>query len=140
MATSDNVPMTVTDIIDSIGRGIDVAGVLVITVGILIAAALAIADARRGARDVYGATRRRVGRAILLGLELLVAADIIRTVAIEPTLESLAVLAAIVLVRTFLSFTLEVELDGRWPWQQKQPSSKPRPEPDAEPDAEPERE
>jgi uncharacterized membrane protein len=60
--------------------------------------------------------RQRLGRAILLGLELLVAADIIRTVAVTPTVESVAVLAGIVLVRTFLSFSLEVELTGRWPW------------------------
>jgi uncharacterized membrane protein len=66
---------------------------------------------------VYRRFRQNVGRAILLGLELLVAADIIRTVAISPTLQSVAVLSGIVLVRTFLSFSLEVELTGRWPWQ-----------------------
>ena len=58
-----------------------------------------------------------MGRSILLCLEFLVAADIINTVAIEPTLESLAVLAGIVIIRTFLSFSLEVEIEGRWPWQ-----------------------
>ena len=57
---------------------------------------------------------------ILLGLELLVAADIVRTVAVTPTLESVVVLAIIVLVRTFLSFSLEVELTGRWPWQRSE--------------------
>jgi uncharacterized membrane protein len=61
--------------------------------------------------------RTDLGRAILLGLEFLVAADIVHTVAIDPTLESLAVLAGIVLIRTFLSFSLEVEIEGRWPWQ-----------------------
>lgn len=61
--------------------------------------------------------RSDLGRSILLGLEFLVAADIINTVAIEPTLDNLAVLAGIVLIRTFLSFALEVELEGRWPWQ-----------------------
>ena len=66
---------------------------------------------------VYRRFRQEVGRAILLGLELLVAADIIRTVAISPTLESVAVLSGIVLVRTLLSFSLEVELTGMWPWQ-----------------------
>ena len=63
--------------------------------------------------------RSSLGRAILLGLEFLVAADIINTVAVQPTLESVAVLAAIVAVRTFLSFSLEVEIEGRWPWQRK---------------------
>jgi uncharacterized membrane protein len=64
-----------------------------------------------------------VGRAILLGLEFLVGGDIIRTVAVSPTFTSVGVLALIVLVRTFLSFSLEVELDGRWPWQGKGPVS-----------------
>ena len=67
----------------------------------------------------YTQLRQRVGRAILLGLEVLVGGDIIRTVAEEPTLQSVAVLGGIVLIRTFLSFTLEVELQGRWPWQKK---------------------
>ena len=61
--------------------------------------------------------RSALGRSILLGLEFLVAADIINTVAIEPTVSSLIVLAGIVLIRTFLSFSLEVEIDGKWPWQ-----------------------
>jgi uncharacterized membrane protein len=63
------------------------------------------------------AGRQRLGRGILFGLEFLVAADIIYTVAVDLTLNSVGVLAAIVLIRTFLSFTIELELDGRWPWQ-----------------------
>ncbi|MGI5860600.1 MAG: DUF1622 domain-containing protein [Myxococcales bacterium] len=65
----------------------------------------------------YDAFRRFLARAILLGLEFLVAADIIRTVAQEPTLPGVTVLALIILIRTFLAFTLEVEIEGRWPWQ-----------------------
>ena len=61
--------------------------------------------------------RSNLGRSILLGLEFLVAADIINTVAVEPTIQSLIVLAGIVLIRTFLSFSLEVEIEGRWPWR-----------------------
>lgn len=61
--------------------------------------------------------RSSLGRTILLGLEFLVAADIINTVAVEPTLVSVAVLAGIVVIRTFLSFSLETEIEGRWPWQ-----------------------
>lgn len=110
--------MSLTEIMDLVGRAIDALGAAVIVVGIVVALVLAARDGRRGTGEVYSATRRRMGRAILLGLEFLVAADIIRTVAIEPTLESLAVLGLIVLIRTFLSFTLEVELDGRWPWRQ----------------------
>jgi len=66
---------------------------------------------------VYRDTRQRLARGLLLGLELLVAADIIRTVALDPTLESVGVLAIIVGIRTFLSYTLEMDLTGRWPWQ-----------------------
>lgn len=65
----------------------------------------------------YHELRANLGRAILLGLEFLVAADIIGTVAIEPTFRSLGVLGIIVAIRTFLSFSLEVEISGRWPWQ-----------------------
>jgi hypothetical protein len=61
------------------------------------------------------------GRSILLGLEFLVAADIIRTVAAQPSLQNVAVLGLIVLIRTFLSFSLEVEIDGRWPWRRAVP-------------------
>lgn len=70
-----------------------------------------------GVDGLYPWYRRTLGRGILLGLELLVAADIIGTVAIEPTFTNVGILALIVVVRTFLSFTLELEISGRWPWQ-----------------------
>ena len=73
----------------------------------------------RSVTDIYPAMRQRLGRGILLGLEFLVAADIIHTVAVDLTFSTVGVLACIVLIRTFLSFTLELELTGRWPWQQK---------------------
>ena len=63
--------------------------------------------------------KRRLGRALLLGLEILVAADVIRTVALEPTLQSVSVLGLLVVIRTFLSWSLVVEIEGRWPWQPK---------------------
>lgn len=66
---------------------------------------------------VYRSYRQLLGRSILLGLELLVAADIIRSVAVTPTFEGVGVLGIIVLIRTFLSFSLELEITGRWPWQ-----------------------
>jgi len=72
-----------------------------------------------GAGTIFHETRNRLIRGILLGLEFLVAADIINTVAVELSLHSVAVLAIIVVIRTFLSFTLEVEMTGKWPWQQK---------------------
>ncbi len=69
--------------------------------------------------EIFQELRHSLGGGILLGLEFLIAADIIHTVAVEATFESVGVLAMIVLIRTFLSFTLEVELTGRWPWQSK---------------------
>lgn len=107
-----------TDVVETVGRGVDLAGVLVIAGGVLWITLITLPKLR-GTRvdDLYRGYRRGIGKAILLGLELLVAADIIRTVAVRPTLEGVAVLGLIVLVRTFLSFSLEVELYGRWPWQ-----------------------
>lgn len=72
---------------------------------------------------IFRRTRRALGRGILLGLEFLVAADIIHTVAVELTFKTVGVLSIIVLIRTFLSFTLNVELNGHWPWQEKENSS-----------------
>jgi len=107
--------------IETIGFAIDLVGVAVIVIGIAIAGGYFVIGvaAREPFQPTYRRLRQWVGRAILLGLELLVAGDIIRTVAIEPTFESVGVLAAIVLVRTFLSWSLEVELNGRWPWQRE---------------------
>lgn len=106
-------------IVETAGRVVDVAGVTVMVVGALIGSGIALSGLVRRQTGVYRSYRSFLGRSILLGLELLVAADIIRTVAITPTLESVAVLAGIVLVRTFLSFSLELEISGRWPWQKK---------------------
>jgi uncharacterized membrane protein len=107
------------EIIETVGKVIDAIGVAVIVLGALIAAVFTVTG-----RDVQGPTRyesfrRQLGRSILLGLEFLVAADIIRTVAVTPTAQGVAVLAGIVLIRTFLSFSLELEITGMWPWQKK---------------------
>jgi uncharacterized membrane protein len=72
---------------------------------------------RRHAEDVFRKYRLELGRTLQLSLEFLIAADIIETVAVETSLESLGVLGMLVLIRTFLSFALEVEMSGRWPWQ-----------------------
>ncbi|MFL6160626.1 MAG: DUF1622 domain-containing protein [Jatrophihabitantaceae bacterium] len=109
--------MAFHDVIETAGKVLDGAGATVTIIGILLAAAAAGRGALRGEPNNYQLTRRRIGRSILLGLELLVAGDIIRTVAITPTLTSIAVLAGIILIRTFLSFSLELEITGRWPWQ-----------------------
>jgi uncharacterized membrane protein len=109
--------MVYNDVIEKIGMTIDAAGVVVIVTGAAIAFVASVVRLSRRESDVYRRFRQQLGRAILLGLELLVAGDIIRTVAASPTLISIGVLGLIVLIRTFLSFSLEVELTGRWPWQ-----------------------
>ena len=113
--------MAFKETMETIGKGVDAVGVGVIVVGATLATAVFIAHwaRRREFHGTYRLYREGLGRAILLGLEFLVAADIIRTVAIEPTFQSVGVLAVIVLVRTFLSMSLELEIDGRWPWQRR---------------------
>lgn len=103
-----------------ITRGVEVVGIAIIVIGAIAALFTFVRQmpARNGRTKAVEGFRSSLGKSILLGLEFLVAADIISTVAMEPTLDSLAVLAGIVLIRTFLSFSLEVEIEGRWPWQQ----------------------
>lgn len=98
---------------------VEIVGVTVLLLGALLAALVCVRRLVAGAsfQDAYHALRADLGRAILLGLELLVIADIIGTVAIEPNLQNLGVLAVIVAIRTMLSFALELEVSGRWPWQ-----------------------
>lgn len=116
--------MNFFEVIETVGKVIDAAGVAVIALGALISAAGVIPRLKTG--QAYLAFRQQLGRSILLGLELLVAADIIRTVAVTPDARSVAVLAGIVLIRTFLSFSLELEITGYWPWQKnRQPQATP---------------
>jgi uncharacterized membrane protein len=111
--------MTFADTVETTGKILDGVGVAVVVIGVLVALVSFGLEVlgRTGVLEGYRTSRRRLGRAILLGLEVLVAADIIRTVAIAPTIQSVAVLGGIVLVRTFLSFSLEVELEGTLPWR-----------------------
>ncbi|MFM8808203.1 MAG: DUF1622 domain-containing protein, partial [Chthoniobacterales bacterium] len=104
-------------VMEQMGMFVDAAGVAVIVLGIIVATVRAFLTQPPPGLDHYMAYRQNLGRAILLGLELLVAGDIIKTVAVAPTLQNMAVLGAIVVIRTFLSFSLELEINGRWPWQ-----------------------
>lgn len=101
-----------------IGDGIDAFGVLLIIVGCVGATCVFIKNViATNVAAAYIPYRQNVGRAILLGLEFLVAGDIVRTVAVSPTLMNVAVLGGIIIIRTVLSITLQLEVDGRWPWQ-----------------------
>lgn len=101
-------------------RALEIAGVAVIVGGVLVAVAIFARDLLRPGdehRRAYDRFRANLGRGILLGLELLVGADIIATITAPLTVESVGLLAAIVLIRTFVSISLEMEIDGRWPWR-----------------------
>jgi uncharacterized membrane protein len=113
--------MEIRGAMEAVGLAVDAAGVGVIVVAIVLAGVAFARSASSGEPidTSYRGLRQSIGRGILLGLELLVAGDIIRTVAVAPNFTGVGVLALIVAIRTFLSFSLEVELTGRWPWGQR---------------------
>jgi uncharacterized membrane protein len=106
------------DWMDLVVKGFEVVGVVILAVGSVVALLGAGMTLARGDRPgAYAAARRNVGRAVLLGLEILIIADIVETITLDATVESALVLGIIVLVRTFLSFSLEIELEGTPPWR-----------------------
>jgi uncharacterized membrane protein len=105
------------DIMQLVGRSVDALGVLIIVIGAVVATGRFLANQRADFGSAYRSYRQGLGRAILLGLEFLIAGDIIRTVVVAPTLENVLILASIVVIRTFLSMALQLEVEGRWPWQ-----------------------
>lgn len=110
--------MDFKQVAEIVGTAFQALGIAVLVIGVLFAFALYLKAARRRETPTaYSDLRRDLGKAILVGLEMLVAADIIRSVAIDPTFATIGVLGLIVLIRTFLSWSLEVEVNGRWPWQ-----------------------
>jgi len=112
--------MSFEEFVEIVGKTIDAVGVIVIAGGIAYTTVAFLLRRRLADRpDPYRSYRQGIGRAILLGLEFLVAGDIIRTVAVDLTLQAVGTLGLLVLVRTFLSFALEVELEGRWPWEKR---------------------
>lgn len=110
-----------TTIAHDVAKAIELVGIAIIALGAVINLAMfarrAFDAGERG--EAMATLRSNFGRSILLGLEFLIAADIINTVAVTPTLQSVIVLGAIVIIRTFLSFSLELEIEGRWPWQRR---------------------
>jgi uncharacterized membrane protein len=109
--------MEMKNFIELAGSAAEIAGVVLILGGFVVAAVRYVMMRARTDSTPYRRLRQDIGRAILLGLEVLVAGDIIRTVAFTPNIDSVIVLAVIVAIRTFLSWSLALELEGRWPWQ-----------------------
>lgn len=106
------------EIIRAVSNLMDALGVAVVSIGMLWGLFLFIKElCTQNSSDAYKSFRFQIVRSLILGLEILVAGDVIRTVAISPTLMSVGVLGAIVLIRCFLSWSLTLEIDGRWPWQ-----------------------
>ncbi len=104
-------------IMDIVGTSVDGVGVLIVVGGALFATVRLAVRRTQGAGNYYVTYRQDVGRAILLGLEFLIAGDLIRTVVVAPTMQNVAVLGLIVLIRTFLSLSLQLEIEGKLPWQ-----------------------
>jgi uncharacterized membrane protein len=121
-------PEMVEQAVHAVALAVEIGGVVMLVLTAIVATALLFRDWRREGTfaAAYKAYRRNLGRGILLGLEFLVIADIIGTVAIEPTFRNLGVLGLIVLIRTFLSFSLEVEIEGKLPWKQSAQEGGPR--------------
>ena len=108
------------EVVEDVAKVVEAVGVSIMVIGglwALVAFLVASVDVE-ARRDAYRQARQRLGRVILLGLEVLIVGDIVRTIVVDPTIESVAVLGLIVVIRIVLSFSLEVEIDGAWPWNQ----------------------
>jgi uncharacterized membrane protein len=119
--SSPSFETTTSQWIHLVGVGIEIFGVSLIVAGIIWSSRYIIFGPASTSR--YDSYKISIGRSLLLGLEVLVAADIVKTIAIELTFASLGLLAGLVLVRTFLSWTLVLEIEGRWPWQRDSTSA-----------------
>src|SRR6478672_562306 len=112
------VDLHFAEVMEQLARGVEILSVAVLVIGLVWAAVLAIRVWRSsGGTQAYGSLRRSIGGVLLLGIEVLVAADLIRTVAVDPTVENVLVLGLIVVIRTVLSFSLEIEIEGMAPWR-----------------------
>ena len=113
----------ITQLVEKAASGIEILAVTIIVVAIVIATAVYLGKVftRKADIDTYRFYRHQVARSLLLGLEILVAGDVIRTVALEPTLRNVLMLGVLVLIRTFLGWSLVVEIEERWPWQPRRP-------------------
>ena len=111
--------MTFAEVMEHVAQAFEAIGAAVLLTGLFVAAGLAVRSLRRFGdwQEAYKVLRRSFGGVILLGLEILVAADLVRTVAVEPTMENVLILGVIVLIRTVLSFSLEIEIEGVAPWR-----------------------
>jgi len=106
-------------LMEIVGTAVDGVGVFIVAAGALVATARLLIHRAHNVGNYYSSFRQDIGRAILLGLEFLIAGDIIRTVVVAPTIQNVLVLGLIVLIRTFLSLSLQLEIEGRLPWRRE---------------------
>ncbi len=109
------------ELMEIIGTAVDGVGVFIVAAGALVATTRLLVRRAHNTGNYYSSYRQDIGRAILLGLEFLIAGDIIRTVVVAPTIQNVLVLGLIVLIRTFLSMSLQLEIEGRLPWRRDEP-------------------
>ena len=108
-------------LMEIVGTTVDGVGVFIVAAGAIVATARLLVRRTHNTGNYYSSYRQDIGRAILLGLEFLIAGDIIRTVVVAPTVQNVLVLGLIVLIRTFLSLSLQLEIEGRLPWRRDVP-------------------
>jgi uncharacterized membrane protein len=110
--------MSYEEVISDLVKGVEAVGAGIMVIGGLASLIVFLRDAADNVKKQrsYDRLRRNLGRCILLGLEVLIVADIVRTIVVDPTFQSVTVLGIIVLIRILLSFSLEVEIEGTWPW------------------------
>src|SRR4249919_4061617 len=108
-------------LMEIVGTAVDGVGVFIVAAGALVATARLLVRRAHNTGNYYSSFRQDIGRAILLGLEFLIAGDIIRTVVVAPTIQNVLVLGLIVLIRTFLSLSLQLEIEGKLPWRREVP-------------------
>jgi len=107
------------ELMEIIGTAVDGVGVFIVAAGAVVATARLLVHRAHNTGNYYSSFRQDIGRAILLGLEFLIAGDIIRTVVVAPTIQNVLILGLIVLIRTFLSLSLQLEIEGRLPWRRE---------------------
>jgi uncharacterized membrane protein len=112
------------EVISDVVKVVEAGGAAIMVIGGLGAFAQFAVNAAQRRADSYVTLRRNLGRFILVGLEVLIVADIVRTIVVDQTLTSIAVLGGIVIIRIILSFSLEVEIDGVWPWRRREVSGR----------------
>jgi uncharacterized membrane protein len=125
--------VTYVEVMETTVKAIEVTGVAILIIGGLVASAAALLRMARHQPGAYDLLRKLLGRVILLGLEVLILGDIVRTVAVEATFQAVAVLALLVIVRIVLSFAIEVEIGGAWPWRRSAAAEHPARGPSDEP-------